>query len=28
VWLEAWLKRYPGTMLLISHDREFLNAVT
>ena len=28
VWLEAWLKRYPGTMLVISHDREFLDAVT
>ena len=28
VWLEAWLKRYPGTMIVISHDREFLDAVT
>lgn len=28
VWLEAWLKRYQGTMLIISHDREFLDAVT
>ena len=28
VWLEAWLKRYDGTMLVISHDREFLDAVT
>ena len=28
VWLEAWLKRYPGTMVVISHDREFLDAVT
>ncbi|NMM09941.1 MAG: ATP-binding cassette domain-containing protein [Polaromonas sp.] len=28
VWLEAWLKRYSGTMLVISHDREFLDAVT
>ena len=28
VWLEAWLKRYPGTILVISHDREFLDAVT
>ena len=28
VWLEAWLKRYEGTMLLISHDREFLDAVS
>jgi len=28
VWLEAWLKRYVGTMIVISHDREFLDAVT
>ncbi len=28
VWLESWLKRYSGTMLVISHDREFLDAVT
>ena len=28
VWLEAWLQRYPGTMVVISHDREFLDAVT
>jgi ATP-binding cassette subfamily F protein 3 len=28
VWLEAWLKRYQGTLLVISHDREFLDAVT
>ncbi|MES3009400.1 MAG: ATP-binding cassette domain-containing protein [Pseudomonadota bacterium] len=28
VWLEAWLRRYTGTMLVISHDREFLDAVT
>ncbi|MGN6649082.1 ABC-F family ATP-binding cassette domain-containing protein, partial [Trinickia sp.] len=28
VWLEAWLKRYQGTMVAISHDREFLDAVT
>jgi len=26
-WLEDWLKRYPGTLLLISHDRDFLDAV-
>jgi ATP-binding cassette subfamily F protein 3 len=28
VWLEAWLKRYGGTLIVISHDREFLDAVT
>ncbi|MBY4594269.1 ribosomal protection-like ABC-F family protein [Ottowia caeni] len=28
VWLESWLARYPGTMIVISHDREFLDAVT
>ena len=28
VWLEAWLKRYSGTMIVISHDREFLDAIT
>jgi ATP-binding cassette subfamily F protein 3 len=28
VWLEAWLKRFEGTMIVISHDREFLDAVT
>jgi ATP-binding cassette subfamily F protein 3 len=28
VWLEAWLKRYEGTMIVISHDREFLDSVT
>jgi len=28
VWLEAWLKRYDGTLIVISHDREFLDAVT
>ena len=27
VWLETWLRRYQGTLLLISHDREFLDAV-
>jgi len=25
-WLEEWLRRYEGTVLLISHDREFLDA--
>jgi ATP-binding cassette, subfamily F, member 3 len=28
VWLENWLQRYTGTMLVISHDREFLDAIT
>jgi ATP-binding cassette subfamily F protein 3 len=28
VWLEAWLQRFAGTMVVISHDREFLDAVT
>jgi ATP-binding cassette subfamily F protein 3 len=28
VWLEGWLKRYNGLMLVISHDREFLDAIT
>ncbi|MGP9797546.1 ATP-binding cassette domain-containing protein [Halomonas sp. 86] len=27
LWLEQWLSRYPGTLLLISHDRDFLDAV-
>jgi ATP-binding cassette subfamily F protein 3 len=27
IWLEAWLKAYPGTLLLISHDRDFLDSV-
>ncbi|GHU37299.1 ABC transporter ATP-binding protein [Betaproteobacteria bacterium] len=27
VWLESWLKRYTGTLLVISHDREFLDAI-
>jgi ATP-binding cassette subfamily F protein 3 len=28
VWLEGWLQRYAGTLVVISHDREFLDAVT
>jgi len=28
VWLESWLKRFAGTLVVISHDREFLDAVT
>ena len=27
VWLEDWLTHYPGTLIAISHDREFLDAV-
>ena len=27
LWLEAWLKGYPGTLMLISHDRDFLDEV-
>lgn len=26
LWLEQWLTQYPGTLILISHDREFLDA--
>ncbi|MEZ5569612.1 MAG: ATP-binding cassette domain-containing protein [Halioglobus sp.] len=26
LWLEQWLQRYPGTLLLISHDRDFIDA--
>ncbi len=28
IWLEEWLRSYPGTLILISHDREFLDSVT
>ncbi len=28
IWLEQWLSSYPGTLLLISHDRDFLDAIT
>jgi ATP-binding cassette, subfamily F, member 3 len=28
LWLQGWLVTYPGTLLVISHDREFLDAVT
>jgi ATP-binding cassette subfamily F protein 3 len=28
VWLESWLTRYAGTLIVISHDREFLDAIT
>jgi ATP-binding cassette subfamily F protein 3 len=27
VWLEEWLLAFPGTLLMISHDREFLDAI-
>ena len=27
LWLEQWLKKYPGTLLFISHDRDFIDAV-
>ena len=27
IWLEDWLKRYAGTLLIISHDRDFLDEV-
>ena len=28
IWLEQWLQRFQGTLLLISHDRDFLDSVT
>jgi ATP-binding cassette subfamily F protein 3 len=28
LWLEQWLLKYPGTLLMISHDREFLDGVS
>ena len=28
LWLEDWLRRYPGTLIVISHDRDFLDGVT
>ena len=28
IWLQDWLRSYPGTLFIISHDREFLDAVT
>jgi ATP-binding cassette subfamily F protein 3 len=27
IWLEDWLRRYPGTLMVISHDRDFLDGV-
>ena len=26
LWLQDWLKRYPGTLVMISHDRDFIDA--
>ena len=28
IWLQDWLSKYPGTLLLISHDRDFLDQIT
>lgn len=28
IWLETWLRSYPGTLLLVSHDRDFLDSTT
>ena len=27
IWLEKWLQKYPGTLLLISHDKSFIDAI-
>ncbi len=27
IWLERWLVQYPGTLILISHDRDFLDPI-
>jgi ATP-binding cassette subfamily F protein 3 len=27
LWLEQWLQRYPGTLVIISHDRDFLDNI-
>ncbi|OIQ25418.1 ABC transporter ATP-binding protein [uncultured Vibrio sp.] len=27
MWLERWLQNYPGTLILISHDRDFLDPI-
>ena len=27
IWLEDWLRRYAGTLLIVSHDRDFLDGV-
>ncbi|CAN0565465.1 unnamed protein product, partial [Ectocarpus sp. 12 AP-2014] len=28
IWLQEYLKTYPKTLLLVSHDRQFLNEVS
>lgn len=28
IWLEKWLKQYPGSILLVSHDKNFLDEIT
>ena len=28
LWLEGWLRRFPGTLMVIAHDREFLDRAT
>ncbi|MFU8814978.1 MAG: ABC-F family ATP-binding cassette domain-containing protein [Pseudomonadales bacterium] len=28
LWLEGWLTRFPGTLIIIAHDRDFLDAIT
>ncbi|MGB5446662.1 MAG: ATP-binding cassette domain-containing protein, partial [Psychromonas sp.] len=27
IWLEKWLRQYPGTLILISHDRDFIDSI-
>jgi len=27
IWLENWLKKFPGTLIFISHDRDFINSI-
>ena len=27
IWLEKWLRQYPGTLILISHDRDFIDTI-
>ena len=28
IWIERWLKKYSGSIILVSHDRHFLDSVT